>query len=52
MTVASGSGLDVAEVGRKMPVAVFWTRGVKKMSKYSETTTDGLGFEPLDQDAV
>ena len=24
MTVASGSGLDVADVGRKIPVAVFW----------------------------
>lgn len=27
MTVASGNGWDVADVGRKMPVAVFWMRG-------------------------
>jgi hypothetical protein len=27
MTVASGSGLDVAEVGRNIPVAVFCETG-------------------------
>ena len=26
ITVASGSGLDVAEVGRNIPVAVFWNQ--------------------------
>ena len=57
MTVASGSGEEVAEVGRKMPVAVFWSRNVCQ-HMYSRLIGIATGFthcvslEALDQDTV
>lgn len=55
MTVASGRGLFVTEVGRKMPVAVFCDKcASENRQKPSQlgVTTHRLGLEPLDEDTV
>jgi hypothetical protein len=52
MTVASGSGLDVAEVGRNIPVAVFCETSVSDTDGGKKCTTHGFVLEALDEDAV
>ena len=56
MTVASGSGEEVAEVGRKMPVAVFWSRNVCQhvlaFNCYCCWFTHCVSLEALDQDTI
>ena len=53
MTVASGRGLFVADVGRKMPVAVFCSGPIVNAGLYGrKTRTYCLSLEPLDENAV
>lgn len=51
MTVASGNGLLVAEVGKKMPVAVFYQTHQQGYALV-DVCTHSLRLEPLDQDTV
>jgi hypothetical protein len=52
MTIASGSGLLVAEDGRKIPVAVFCALGERSSAFEEGGETDCFRFEPLHQYAV
>lgn len=54
MTVASGSGEEVAEVGRNMPVAVFYSLLVRKEGFDMDSMLDTYRFcfETLDEHAV
>ena len=55
MTVASGSGVLVTEVGRKMPEAVFCRQrqvSERHSSRLRAHDTYGVRLELLDQDAV
>jgi hypothetical protein len=54
ITVASGSGFDVAEVGRNIPVAVFCAPPFSSVCVRGKEggRTYGLGFKALDEDAV
>lgn len=51
ITVASGRGLEVAEDGRKMPVAVFCSPSAFFAGRMSGKP-HCLGLEPLDKDSV
>lgn len=54
MTVASGRGWDVADVGRKRPVAVFCKDTGMSLDETRRRCirTYCLSLEPLDEDAV
>lgn len=53
MTVASGRGEEVADEGRKIPVAVFYIgSSAKHRVAGSGTRTNRLGLESLDEDSV
>lgn len=52
ITVASGKGEEVAEEGRKRPVAVFWSKPYQRWYYPVEFRTRRLGFESLDEDTV
>lgn len=53
MTVASGNGDSVADVGRKIPEAVFCRRGsLRGKFQQSSGMTHRLRLEPLDKDTV
>ncbi len=50
ITVASGSGLDVADVRRNIPDAVFWIKFIRSVigRKEEKPTVSGLKLEALD----
>jgi hypothetical protein len=53
ITVASGRGLFVADVGRKMPVAVFCKRDIRiKRIGELQLGTHRLSLESLDENTV
>ena len=52
MTVASGRGLAVAEVGRNIPAAVFYTGSMLEAQKNQKTKPHCFWLEALDEDAI
>ena len=50
--MASGNGLLVADVGKKMPVAVFYDKTSAVAPTSMAIHTHSVGLEPLHQDTV